>query len=447
MKRLIALLAAAALICGGCSDKNKNSSSESSQDTSVSAEETTAEESSESSEADPSGKKQEKKSDKSSGKSEGSQKAESSQTSQEGSEEEAPAEVVESAEFAEVKMNLNVLDAESAPNATKISIDFSAYPDYTIYGAASSGDALWLTGIDENNSDDPFMLLFKYDIAQEKLSEVARYNMESTYVPGTGQIYYAGGKLICDVYSRNDTGDIPTSRVGEINMTTGEITLLAEGEGWIAAANDDFLSLIESDFSDLPEDDYNIVLKKFDLSTKEVKEFYSGLNSGWWSDYPGEKAVVTPKESEDYTISFAVETDRCSIDPELAGCVVDPDTGSMTLSGVSKNSVLFVQRSIGEAPKKLHAFDLRSKEHLTMNISSLPDQFTQAGDSLICADPWGMIHTIYCVSPLIGTAFPLDGLQIDYGLPIVRYCEGVSTVSGIHKVTADSPEYVVYQIK
>ncbi|MBQ8961604.1 MAG: hypothetical protein IJ071_10405 [Ruminococcus sp.] len=437
MKRLTALLMAAALICAGCSDKNKDSSEESS---SASSQETVSEEltqDSESSEAESSGRK-------------ASQKPKESQLSggEPNDEPQLSEETITTEDFTEVNMNLNVLEEDQAPNLTKIPIDLSSYPGYTFYGAACSGDSLWFMGMDENDTENVFLTLFRYDIAPGSLTEIQRYDIDSTYVPGFSDIFYACGRLLCNAYSKDDDPDAPTTRVAEIDMETGEVVPLIEGKGWICTAEDGFISLITEDLGTEPEEEYDIELLSFAPDTKDTKELYSGPNYGWWTDYPGEKAYVYPKNDvDDYATSYAVETDGSSLDPELPGCYIDPEINDIYLCSVSKNSVNFVQRTEGEITKRIHTYDIRSREHLIINASNMPDMFQQAGDSMLCLDPSGFIQTIYCISPLIGTAARLEDLKIDYGNAIVRSGSGVVTVSAMHQVTSEDPVYTVYQIK
>ena len=69
-----------------------------------------------------------------------------------------------------------------------------------------------------------------------------------------------------------------------------------------------------------------------------------------------------------------------------------------------------------------------------------------AGNNLVCYDPRGMIKTVYCVCPRIGTAFRLDGLSFLQSTPVISVTGGKAAVGSFTDMVGGSTVGVYYII-
>lgn len=445
MKRVLALLSALAVIgCGGCSDKNKAEDSSSGESSAVSGEISGSGEAVEDiapAVTEKAGDNSSKvsKDGKGSGEKDPAQKDSSAADggsgengySPEGTGSFKPDKFLEAADFADVQMNLNIADADSASSIQKLEVDFAEFGEGTAGNAAYDGEALWVFFMVPQGAK-----LIRHDIASGKTECICEYKVEDGNIPV--DVYFGGGKLLCNTMSDMEYGGI-----AEIDPATGSLTRICGSEcGYLTYSCDDTVTLLDVDW-DTQSGNYNdqIPAKVYSLdpSTGNTELLFDGMYDEWCIDYPGKTArKTTETDVNNELVKTTLETDTYKITP--------PD--NCQLAGATSECVSFLEYVpySSDVTKRIHTYDIRTREHLIINATNIPEMYHAAGNNLVCYDPRGMIKTVYCVCPRIGTAFRLDGLSFLQSTPVISVTGGKAAVGSFTDMVGGSTVGVYYII-
>ena len=344
-----------------------------------------------------------------------------------------PDKFLEVSDFTDVNMNLNITDCDSASNIQKLELDLSAFGEGTTGNTAFNGESLWIFYMVYQGAE-----ILRYDLATGNLTCVGEYTMDEDVIPV--DVYFGSGKLLCNLMK---PGGMDLIGIGEIDQATGKVTQISGSEcGHLTYACDDTVNLIDvnwetesgKDSNDIPAKVYSL-----DPSTGKTELLFDGAYDEWCVDYPGKKAHITREtERNDEVVKTTLETDTYKVSPDV----------NCQLAGATSECASFLEyvSFSSDVTKRIHTYDMRTREHLIINATSIPEMYFAAGNNLVCYDPQGLIKTVYCVCPRIGSAFRLDGLSFLDSTPVISVSKGRAAVGTYVDIIGDNTTAVYYII-
>ncbi|MBP3242383.1 MAG: hypothetical protein J6L99_00855 [Ruminococcus sp.] len=319
-------------------------------------------------------------------------------------------EEVDTEEFTDIKMNLNIVDYTEVPGCQKLT-----FPEEEIGGEifsfATDGTTLWLDVLSES-----VQKIIAYDIASGSSREIYSNTDMNKDIPF--QLSYSGGKLI-GTYVHVET---QTTYLATIDPESGESKLLYEiGEGGVYESLPDKLTVQhfitevdeEGRFYGFPE--YEIT--QIDPQTGASKLIYTGKTYdytgeyydyenptdgliGYVENYPDGVAIMEGyADNESYESFLTIHTDEYTISPDEANFQYFAGDKSCAIFGCHRNN---------ETPLTLYTYDIEKRQRIIMDISGLPMMSTPVGRNFVLHNGDEKLKGWFYVIPILGMAVRLE---------------------------------------